>query len=105
MIPEQEEFFSRISHLAIPQRKCKPFLRRPDWPGNSPELSPIENLRATIKRKLSKYDCSTKTSLIEAIIRIGYHNEELKKMCCNLVHSMPKRVSMAIKSKEGHIKY
>ena len=76
-----------------------------DWPGNSPDLNPIENLRAIIKRKLSKYDCSTKTSLIEAIIRIWYHDEELKKMCCNLVHSTPKRVSMIIKSKGGHIKY
>ena len=59
----------------IPQRKCKPFFCA-DWynlvrlDGNSPDLSPIENLWATIKRKLSKYDCSTKTSLIEAIIRI-----------------------------------
>ena len=76
-----------------------------DRPRNSPDLSSIENLWATIKRKLSKYDCSTKTSLIEAIISIGYHDKELKKMCCNLVHSMPKRVSMTIKSKGGHIKY
>ena len=52
-----------------------------DWPGNSPDLIPIENLWATIERKLFKYDCSTKTSLIEATIRIGYHDEELKKMC------------------------
>ena len=76
-----------------------------DWPGNSPDLSPIKNLWAIIKRKLSKYNCSTKTSLIAAIIRIGYHDEELKKMCCNLVHSMSKRVAMTIKSKGGHIKY
>ena len=76
-----------------------------DWPRKSLDLSPIENLWATIKRKLFKYDCSTKTSLIEVIIRIGYHDKELKKMCCNLVHSMPKRVSMTIKSKGGHIKH
>ena len=76
-----------------------------DWPGNSSYLNPIENLWAIIKSKLSKYDCSTKISLIEVIIWIWYHDEELKKMCCNLVHSMPKRVSMIIKSKGGHITY
>ena len=76
-----------------------------DWPGNSPDLNLIENLWEIIKRKLSKYYCSTKISLIEAIIRIWYHDEELKKMCCNLVHSMSKRVSMIIKSKGGNIKY
>ena len=76
-----------------------------DWPGNSPDLNPMENLWATIKQKLFKYDCSTKISLIEAIIRIWYNKEEQKKMCCNLVQSLPKRVSMIIKSKGGHIKY
>ena len=78
-----------------------------DWPGNSPDLNPIENHWAIIKRKLFKYDYENpmKTSLIEAIIWIGYHDEELKKMYCNLVHSIPKRVSMITKSKEGHIKY
>ena len=76
-----------------------------DWPGNSPDLNPIENLWAIIKRKLSKYDCSTKTSLIEVITRIRYNDKELKKMCCNFVHSMSKRMSIIIKSKGGHIKY
>ena len=76
-----------------------------DWPGNSPDLSSIENLWATIKRKLSKYDCSTKILLIEAIIRIWYHDEQLKKRCCNLVRSLPKRVSIVIKWKGGFIKY
>ena len=76
-----------------------------DWPGNSPDLNPIENLGAIIKRNLSKNDCSTKILMIKVIIRIWYHDKEVKKMCCNLVHSMQKRVSMIIKSKGGHITY
>ena len=59
-----------------------------DWHGNSPGLNPIENLWVIIKRNLSKYDYSTKISLIEAITRIWYHDKELKKMCCNLVDLM-----------------
>ena len=46
-----------------------------------------------------------KILLIEAIVRIWYHEKELKEMCCNLVHSMPKRVLMIIKLKGGYIKY
>ena len=39
-----------------------------DWPGNSPDLNPIENLWSTIKLRLHSEDCTTKTRLIEAII-------------------------------------
>ena len=46
-----------------------------DRPGNSPDLNPIKNLRAIIKRKLSKYDCSTKILLVKAITKIWYHDE------------------------------
>jgi len=75
-----------------------------DWPGNSPDLNPVENLWAIVKRKLSKHNRSTKTLINEAIISIWYHDEELKKMCSNLEHSMPKRISMVLKSKGGHIR-
>jgi len=34
------------------------------WPGNSPDLNPIENLWAIIKKELHKYDCTTITKLI-----------------------------------------
>ena len=34
------------------------------WPGNSPDLNPIENLWAIVKKRLRKHDCTTKTKLI-----------------------------------------
>ena len=76
-----------------------------EWPGNSPDLNPIENLWAIIKKRLQKYDCTTKSKLIEGIIQIWYHDEELQNLCSKLVDSMPTRVAMLINAKEGHIIY
>ena len=41
-----------------------------DWPSNSPDFNPIENLWAIVMKRLEKGHCSTTTKLIEAIIRI-----------------------------------
>lgn len=76
-----------------------------DWPGNSPDINPIENLWATIKQRLLKEDCSTMEKLISAVIRTWYHDEELTKLCLTLVESMPNRVQMLVKAKKGHISY
>jgi len=32
-----------------------------DWPGNSPDHNPIDNLWAIVNGILSKHNCSTKT--------------------------------------------
>ena len=76
-----------------------------EWPGNSPDLNPIENLWAIIKKRLQKYDCTTKSKLIEGIIQIWYHDEELQNLCSKLVDSMSTRVAMLINAKGGHIIY
>ena len=48
-----------------------------DWLGNSPDLNPIENLWAIIKRGIEKTDYSTAQKLISAIIRTWYHDDEV----------------------------
>jgi transposase len=75
------------------------------WPGNSPDINPIENLWAIIKQRLRSRDCTTKTKVIEAVVSIWFHDDEIKKMCQTLVFSMPERVAMVLRSKGGHIKY
>ena len=73
------------------------------WPGNSPDLNPIENLRSIIKTRLENKDCTTKIKLIEAIIQLWYRDEQIQSDCKKLVDSMPKRVRDAIKRKGGHM--
>ena len=76
-----------------------------DWPGNSPDLNPIENLWSIMKLRLRNEDCTTKIKLIEAIIRIWYRDPEIKENCQKLVDSMPNRVQQVLKNNGGHIMY
>lgn len=76
-----------------------------DWPGNSPDLNPIENLWAICKARLRKIDCTTKTKMIEAVIQVWYRDERISENCQKLVESMPKRVKAVIEAKGGHISY
>ena len=48
-------------------------------------------------------DCTTKIKLIEAVIHVWFHDEEIKKICKTLVLSMKKRVKSVLENKGGHI--
>lgn len=76
-----------------------------EWPGNSPDLNPIENLWAILKARLRKIDCTTKTKLIEAVIQLWFRDTQISENCKKLVDSMPNRVKQIIKNKGGHIAY
>lgn len=76
-----------------------------DWPGNSPDLNPIENLWAICKARLRKIDCTTKIKMIEAVIQVWYRDERISDNCQKLIESMPKRVKAVIAAKGGHISY
>jgi len=71
-----------------------------DWPGNSLDLNPIENLWSIVKTKLLRKD-----SIIEAIIDIWFRDEKIAQDCRKLEESMPKRVELLTKNKSGHIAY
>ena len=76
-----------------------------DWPGNSPDLNPIENLWNIVKTRLLRKDWTTLIKLIEAVIGIWFRNEKIAQDCRKLVESMPKHVGQLIKNKGGHITY
>lgn len=78
-----------------------PFIN--DWPGNSPDISPIENLWEIVKRDLQDKDVSSVPKL-EAEIRASWNNIP-KEMLHNLALSVPKRLKEVIKRKGCPTKY
>lgn len=79
-------------------------VRTLSWPGNSPDLNPIENCWQVVGRKLAQHKPVNKTSLREAIIRVWNHElnvDYIKK----LIDSMPTRIQAVIKARGGTTKY
>ena len=75
------------------------------WPGNSPDLNPIENLWSICKQRLRTMDCTSKEKLIQALIQVWYKDAQILKDCSKLVDSMPKRIKMLLNNRGGHIMY
>jgi len=74
------------------------------WPGNSPDLNPIENLSSRLKKLVANKCQANKSSLIEAIITAWFHiitPAELEK----LVASMPRRCKAVIKARGYPTRY
>ena len=75
-----------------------------NWPGNSPDLNPIENLWKHLKQKVMKKHPKSLADLKETIFSV-WRNELPKDLCKKLALSMKTRISMVLKNKGGHIKY
>ena len=75
----------------------------PNWPPNSPDLNPIENVWAYVQRKVNARGCSTFEQFKEAVL------EELagvpQKHISRLYTSMPKRINSVINNKGDRTGY
>jgi transposase len=76
-----------------------------DWPPNSPDLNPIENLWSQLKMALGKHE-NPPGGIVELWQRIEQEWEEITpKQCQDLIESMPRRMSAVIAAKGGPTKY
>lgn len=74
-----------------------------EWPPQSPDLNPIENLLENLDVNLSKTNVSDKISYY-AVLQKAWEEidpEYLKK----LIESMPRRLEAVLKAKNGHTRY
>ena len=76
-----------------------------DWPPQSPDLTPIENLWNHTKKELAKYPRQAK-GVWEIWDRVAeVWNNIDPEVCQNLIKIMPRRIQAVIKAKGGHTKY
>ena len=109
MFGEEDWIFQDDNASCHRSIRTKNWLRSKDirtlpWPGNSPDLNPIENLWAILKEKVRKHAPNSETDLIAAIIKVWNHDID-HKIFQNLVDSMPKRIAEVIRANGGHSKY
>lgn len=75
-----------------------------EWPGNSPDLNPIENVWYNMKRRIQELKPQNKRELQEAVVRV-WHHQVTADLCQDLILSMTRRCEAVIKSRGGPTKY
>lgn len=108
--PESSGIFMHDSAPCHRAKICAEFLHQKgitvlDWPGNSPDLNPIETLWAIVKSRLSKESLMTKNELIAALIKVWHRDSSVTDTCKRLVEQMPQRIRAVIEAKGGNTRY
>lgn len=75
-----------------------------DWPGNSPDLNPIENLWVLLKKGVCQKNSANLKELKQNIMRV-WCTEVTSHLCETLADSMPRRIAEVIKNKGYPTKY
>ena len=75
-----------------------------EWPGNSPDLNPIENLWFMMKRKVRKHAPTSMADLLYWIRRV-WVLEVTRESCAILVSSMPRCIQAVLTNRGKMTKY
>lgn len=76
-----------------------------DWPGNSPDMNPIENVWAVIKSELSRMRPTNKKQVVEYLKDIWNNNLKIPEVIQHCIQSMPRRIKAVLDAKGGPTKY
>ena len=80
-------------------------LRVLEWPAQSPDLNPIENLWAYLKRRLESYETDP-DGMVELWERVEKEwNDIPQDLCKSLIEGMPKHICAILKVKGGYTRY
>ena len=74
------------------------------WPGNSPDLNPIENCWKILKDKVAKLHPTSSDDLRQKVMEV-WTQEINPEFCLKLVSSMPTRIKAVLKAKGMLTKY
>ena len=75
------------------------------WPGNSPDMNPIENVWEVLKNEIHSQPITTKNELIDQLIKVWFHSKQITNLCKKLIESMPNRIKALKDAKGGQTKY
>lgn len=75
------------------------------WPSQSPDLNPLENLWEICKK--AYFESPKRAKNLDEVFNIFKESWESipQATITKLIHSMPKRIELCIKNKGGHTKY
>jgi transposase len=100
---QQDGARAHTAHSTIEFLQRKQIRLLPQWPAQSPDLSPIEHVWDILKERVAQRGCSTLGQLWESITdewnKIS--NDEIRK----LYDSMPRRIVAVLRAHGGNTKY
>ncbi|GFX40580.1 transposable element Tcb2 transposase [Trichonephila clavipes] len=118
LIPQLEEWFPngepyifmRDGAPCHTARSIKAFLAEQNipllgWPGNSPDMNPIESIWELMKREVGKDVITNKMLLLERIIHVWNYHPQMQETELSCIDSMPRRIKDLIAAKGGSRKY